>query len=304
MFSKERALEIVDYADKNGDEEAKDHFSFIHIDSIRRARNLLKTDNDIYTVPKILVLDIETAPNRAYVWGKWKQNVNNFISQWFMLTWSAKWLNDEKVYSDRVNSKEAKSEDDLRILKSISKLLNEADYVIAHNGVKFDFPRINSRLAVNNLLPVTPYMPIDTCRLARKHFGFLSNKLDDLLSTFGLEGKTSTGFELWERCINGDNKALKEMEEYNINDVVILEELYKKIRPYVKGLPSVSQSMTGRNGNIACTVCGSENVKFEGHYRTNQNIFRSYRCNDCGAIAGRERKSIVKDKNELVPVSR
>ena len=51
-------------------------------------------NNKTNKFPKILLFDVETAPMRAYVWGRWKQNIslNETISEWYMLCWSAKWL--------------------------------------------------------------------------------------------------------------------------------------------------------------------------------------------------------------------
>lgn len=306
MWCKETAEKIVKYADSNGDEKAKEHFQLKNLSSVRRARTLLNADNRIINTPKILVMDIETAPILAFVWSKWNNNIYNneqFVHDWFMLTWAVKWMGEDKVYSGKLTSKEAKNEDDKRIVKELADYMNEADYVLAHNGDKFDFPRINSRLALNGLKPISPYVSIDTCKLARRNFGFTSNKLDDLLKQFGLSGKTSTDFSLWRRCVEGDLTALKEMESYNKNDVVILEKLYMVLRPYIKGLPNLVQSVTGMGKDKACAVCGSTDLKHDGYYRTNANIFNSYRCNSCGGFS-RGRKSIVLDKNELTNVAR
>ena len=51
--------------------------------------------------PKILILDIETSPLKAYVWKRWKENISldQTISEWFMLCWSAKWLYSAETMS-------------------------------------------------------------------------------------------------------------------------------------------------------------------------------------------------------------
>ena len=51
---------------------------------------------------KILLLDIETAPMKAYVWKRWKENISldQTISEWFMLCWSAKWLYSEEAMGE------------------------------------------------------------------------------------------------------------------------------------------------------------------------------------------------------------
>ena len=122
----------------------------------------LKIDKSKY--PKILIFDIETSPMASYTWGRWKQNVSldQTISEWFMLSWSAKWLNNPNMMSDALTPEEVSREDDARITRSIWHLLNEADIIIAHNGVKFDTPKLNSRFIINGLMPPTPYRQIDT----------------------------------------------------------------------------------------------------------------------------------------------
>lgn len=48
---------------------------------------------------KILVLDIETSPHLAYVWGLFKENIpiDRLIEEGRILCWSAKWLNDKQT---------------------------------------------------------------------------------------------------------------------------------------------------------------------------------------------------------------
>lgn len=101
----------------------------------------LKIDKSKY--PKILIFDIETSPMASYTWGRWKQNISldQTISEWFMLSWSAKWLNNPNMMSDVLTPEEALREDDSRITKSMWQLFNEADIVLAHNAcVQRDTP--------------------------------------------------------------------------------------------------------------------------------------------------------------------
>jgi hypothetical protein len=55
------------------------------------------------TGPRVLTLDIETAPLESYTWGIWDQNIglNQIKSEWTILSFSAKWLGEKKViYGD------------------------------------------------------------------------------------------------------------------------------------------------------------------------------------------------------------
>lgn len=250
------------------------------------------TQNEV----KILLLDIETAPLRAYVWSRWKQNIylGQTISEWFMLCWSAKWLGEDTVYSARVTGEEALTEDDSSIIKPLWDLLNEADILIAHNGKTFDIPKINTRFIINGLPPTTPYKQIDTMEVAKKQFGFSSNKLDNLAILFGFDRKLETGFELWKECMEGKEESLAYMEEYNRYDVILLEKVYLKLRPYIKNHPNLGvYTMCEEN---QCGHCASKDLTFTGYTYTNTGKYSLYKCNECGAISRTRITSLSKNK--------
>ncbi len=113
-----------------------------------------------------------------------------------MLCWSAKFVGSNEILSDRISSEEVLKEDDKRITTSLWHLLNEVDVVVAHNGKKFDVPKINTRFLLNGLPPTNQYMQIDTKEIACKQFGFSSNKLDALAIYFGYDRKLDTDFDL------------------------------------------------------------------------------------------------------------
>lgn len=254
--------------------------------------------------PKILIFDIETSPMRAYVWGRWKQNVHleQTISEWFALSWSAKWLNNPNIMSDVLTPAEVLIENDGRIVKSLWKLFNEADIVIAHNGQRFDVPRMNSRFIVHGLNPPNPYRQIDTLTTARKEFGFLSNKLDALAGYFGIEHKSETNFNLWVRCLNGEQEALSYMEEYNIKDILILEAVYLCLRPWMKNHPNLG--LYAENEEETCPHCGSTNVAETGTFSyTNVSKFSNVRCLDCGGVARRRTSDYPKEKRKQLVVA-
>lgn len=130
---------------------------------VREARHLLKRGAYKADKPagqlKILIFDIETSPLKAYVWSRWKQNIylDQTISEWFMICWSAKWLGEDKVISDCLTPEEILKEDDGRIIKRLWGLLDECDIVVAHNGLAFDVPKMNSRFILHGLPPTSPY---------------------------------------------------------------------------------------------------------------------------------------------------
>jgi DNA polymerase elongation subunit (family B) len=261
-------------------------------DVIYQARAIVRNKTVKKTYPKILVFDLETSPLKAYVWSRWQQNVypDQMLSEWFLLTWSAKWLYSADVMSDKLTSKEVLAEDDERIVKTLWKLIDEADIVIAHNGDRFDVPRLNSRFIVNGLPPASSYKTIDTKKVSARQFGFSSNKLSELAKYFGFDGKLDTDFELWAKCMAGDQEALDYMQEYNDQDVILLEEVYLKLRPYIKSHPNVGIYI--EKDIPVCSACGSENIKFNNkYYYTHTGKYPIYRCK-CGAES-RGRKSLL-----------
>lgn len=248
--------------------------------------------------PKILFLDIETAPLRAFTWGLWKQNIglSQIISNWYMISWAAKWLGDDNVFSDVLQSHEAIAEDDKRIVSNLWDVLDEADIVIAHNGDGFDIPKINTRFVLHGFDPPSPYRTIDTLTIARQRFGFTSNRLDFLAKFFGYEGKAPTKFELWENCMIGDEDALYYMDVYCRQDIITLEQVFMKLRPFAKGLPNLD--LYQDNTKPVCPVCG------EGHlaslpdkfFYTQSVKYQVYRCTKCGGLA--RAKTGVKFENK------
>lgn len=244
--------------------------------------------------PKILVLDIETAPMAAWVWGRWKQNIylEQTMSEWFMISWAAKWLLSADVVSDKLTPSEILAEEDKRIIKSLWYYVDTADIIITHNGNDFDLPRINSRFIVNGFPPPSPFKSIDTKIISARQFGFSSNKLDALAGYFGFDAKLQTEFDLWKRCMKGDAEALKYMDIYCKHDVVLLEEIYLKLRPWMKSHPNLGLYLN--DAKNVCSACGSESIKLipDKYFYTQVTKYPLYRCSSCTAIS-RGRKTVM-----------
>jgi DNA polymerase elongation subunit (family B) len=252
--------------------------------------------------PKVLLVDIETAPLLGYVWQLWDQNValNQVKSDWYVLSWSAKWLGDapsKVMYMD--SSKNKNLEDDSKLLQGIWKLLDEADIVITQNGKSFDHKKLNARFIINGFKPPSSYKHIDTFLLAKKHFGFTSNKLeymsDKLCKKYKkLKHAKFSGFEMWRECLAGNQAAWKEMEKYNKYDVLALEELYTKLIPWDN---SVNFNLYHDGTEHVCT-CGSTELAKNGHSYTASGRFQRYKCVRCGSEVRGKDNLLSKDKKK------
>lgn len=250
-------------------------------------------------LPKVLLFDIETSPMEAYVWTTMPKYISKDLikNDYIMLSWSAKWLFSPEIMSDVLTKKEVLARSDKRISQSLWDLLNEADIVIAHNGYKFDIKKAKTRFIVNGLPPTTPFNTIDTLRSARRVFSFTSNSLDGLLETLGIESrKLQTTFKLWKDCLDGNTDALRTMEEYNKHDVVVLEELYIRMRPWIPSHPNMSLYAEGEENR--CAICGSSSVKEDGTYNSSSTVYTTFRCSVCSAVT-RSSKAVDKRKPGL-----
>lgn len=255
---------------------------------------------------KTLILDIETSPIMGKVWSLWKQNVSldQIEDDWFIMAYAAKWLDEDEMYYNDIRETIDDELPDVALLEELWYLLDEADFVIAHNGDRFDLKKINARLILNNFDPPSTYKSIDTLKIAKKHFGFTSNKLAYLTANLCEHKKMShgkfPGFKLWNECMIGNIKAWDEMEAYNRMDVLSLEELYLKLRPWYSSHPNVNVDKEDQEVE-ACPKCGSVHLQKRGFYYTNKGKYQRFHCNDCGGwSASTYSENTVSDRKQLL----
>lgn len=218
---------------------------------------------------RILLFDIETTPIVAYVWGLYEQNVIQVKEEWRILSVAYKWLGEKGVTFVRA------PKDDKKVCEVIHYLFDQADVVVAHNGNSFDIKKCQARFLVHGLLPPSPFKSVDTKLVAKRHFGFNSNKLDSL-GEATKEGRKvkHEGFELWLKCMANDQAAWKRMETYNKRDVQLLERLYLRMMPYMTTYPRL-------HPGAVCQHCGSDKVQYRGVYPAKREA-RRFICRNCG----------------------
>lgn len=245
--------------------------------------------------PKILTLDIETAPLKVYAWGLWDQQtgINQIDTEWSILAVCAKWMGKAPVYRDC----RGKPRDDKKLLTWVRGLLDEADIVISQNGVSFDIKKINARLIAEDMPPYSPVRHIDTKLVAQKHFGFTSNRLEWMGKNVGREPKSThkkfPGFELWAACLEDNKAAWEEMKRYNVQDVKATERLYLKMRPWIEGHPNVNTY--GNSDLEACPKCGSEHIQRRGMHTTQTARYARYHCQTCGGWSRGRKTELLRE---------
>ena len=245
---------------------------------------------------KILLIDIETSPNIAHVWGMFKQNIglNQLMETGEVICYAAKWLHDDEVFFSSIHhhSKE-------EMLLGAHALLEEADAVVHYNGERFDIPYLNTEFALAGLMPPASFKQIDLLKTVKSNFRFASNKLAHVSEEFGLEGKVShEGHTLWVKCMAGVESAWEDMREYNIQDVVLLEELYFILLPWLR--VSVNAGLYGNEEAMQCPNCGSEKLHKRGFSYTAVSKFQRYQCQGCGAWSRGSKNLTTKEERQNI----
>lgn len=236
------------------------------------------------SLPRILFIDFETLPSTAVVFGRFNLNLSprHIIEEGNQIL-SASWcyLNDDEVTGVVMSKNEAINRDDSRVLACVYEVIQNSDIVVAQNGDRFDIPLFKTRCIVNNFLPTKRFKTIDTLKIA-KQLKFDSNSLESVASALGLGSKLPhTGIKLWIDCMNGNEKALQKMLEYNRQDVRLLREVYLKLRAYDSRHPNLALYFDDEK--IRCPACGSEDVHETGNsVFTSLSEFKEMTCYDCG----------------------
>lgn len=224
--------------------------------------------------PKILFIDIETRPNLGYFWGLFNQNIGiSQIEQAVeMMCFVAKWYGSDETMFFR-----GYEEDRQEMITAAWDLLDEADIVVHFYGSRFDIPHLNREFLQNGYTPPSPFKQVDLKTVCSKKFMFTSNKLQFVSTQLGLEGKEDTKFELWRGCMYNDPESWAQMESYNRQDVILLEEVYEILLPWIPGHPHRHLY----NG-LGCPKCGSmEPMIPAGYAYTNLSRFLQWECSNC-----------------------
>jgi len=222
---------------------------------------------------RVLTLDIETAPQVAHVWGLWQQNVGlpQLLESGYVMCFAAKWEDEDKVRFHK----------GISVPKAAHRLLDQADVVVHYNGTKFDIPHLQTEMARAEMTPPSPFTQVDLCNVVKAKFRFPSNKLEYVAAQLLGDHKAPTGGHLtWVQCMAGDRAAWARMETYNVQDVLLTERLYHRLKPWCK-VPNVGL-YDGDGVIIQCPQCGSEDLQRRGLQYTDLSAYVRYWCKSCG----------------------
>jgi hypothetical protein len=221
---------------------------------------------------RILLYDIETSPNIGYTWEKWEQNVIQFVKEKELLSFAYKWLGDKEV---KAVSKEGQK-DDKKLVAALHVLFQEADIIIAHNGNQFDNKVAKARMIYHGMKPPRILQSVDTKVAAKTYFKFNGNGLEDLGVFLKLGKKLKhPGFDMWLGCMANKKSSWKQMIKYNKQDVVLLEKVYLRMRPWIHNHPRTSSASKECPHNIFHVV------EKRGYRATQTTIKQQMHCTEC-----------------------
>lgn len=242
--------------------------------------------------PRVLFLDIETAPAVGFFWGHtYQTDIIKVLRPQFVLSYAYQWADEKKIHFRGLRDyPEYKTnlENDFFLLKDLQKLMDEADVIIAHNGDKFDIRVIQGRFIRYRIPPSSPFRTIDTLRVCQREFRIESNRLAFVADYLGIGTKLPhTGLDLWERCMKGEDEAWDTMEQYNVHDIYLLREVYNVIKPYIKNHPNLAIYKLPHLTPVpaeapACPTCQSTHTKRVEPFVANARKYPQFKCNDCG----------------------
>ena len=226
-------------------------------------------------MPKILYWDIENSPKLAATFETYDTSIHHSMIYQDTFVISAQWKWD----GGEVQSITSKGKDDTRVIKKLCGLLSTADYAVAHNGDRHDWPVVLGRIMALKLPPIAEPVFIDTLKMARK-IKVASRSLEYLAKSFDLPLKKKTSGHLWLNAArDGCQKSINEICDYGKGDIDNLEQLFNLMKPYVP--TKFNQGLY--TDRPCCPSCASENMQSRGVKATKTSKYQRWQCQDCGA---------------------
>ena len=229
---------------------------------------------------KRMFFDIETSFVQGWFWrAGWKERIgtHQIIENSKIICICYKWQYEDVVHSLTWDKKQ----DDKAMLHKFVKVLGEADEAIGHNIDRFDIPIIRTRCIKQDVLMFPTYRTLDTLKKAKHYFRFEANNLNYIGEFLKVGQKTPTTHELWEKVIyNKDKNALAEMVEYCQHDVVLNEDVFTAMMPYIDH--NTNFAVQKGQDKWHCPECSGGNVTLSHTDTTPMGyIKRHMKCRDC-----------------------
>jgi len=249
--------------------------------------------------PKVVIFDLETLPNLQEALKVWPQ-LSNYPGLTLRASINTIACAGWKIYGEEKThcihawdypSWQEDVNDDYCLVKDLYEVLKDADAVITHNGAKFDWKFLQTRLMFHKISLLPSIAHIDTKQLASRNLFSFNNKLDTLGEWMVGDRKLENGgWQLWVDVHSRKKSAMKLMSEYCMQDVDLLEKVYKRLIPFVKNHPNMNLWVKDRVR--VCPNCGHNKLSSRGWRYSKTGKFRRYVCRNCGSPSRGDKKEL------------
>lgn len=196
----------------------------------------------------ILLYDIETTHLKAD-WG-WT----------ICIGW--KWLDSKGVYvkslMDYPDWKQNLT-NDRALVEEFHRVMSEADMRVGFYSRGFDIKFLQSKWLQYELPPLPQIPEVDLFFVAKSNLALTRKNLDNITRFLGLDQKKYyVTAKIWQQAMVGNPDAIRKIMAHCRQDVRITEQLYYKLRPYIRTHPRTA-------GYYNCRYCGSDKVQRRGY---------------------------------------
>ena len=164
-----------------------------------------------------------------------------------------------------------------QLVKAVAAEFAKADLLIGYYTTGFDLPYLNAKMLEYGLPALPPIPQVDLFYTAKSKLAVSRRSLQNVAYYIRAENsKTPVEGRLWKAAQLGSKKSLRQIEKHNIADVLVLSEVYEKLRPLVRTHPRV-------NGYGPCRYCGSDKLQRRGLAVTKlRGEQQRLHCQNCG----------------------
>ena len=249
------------YSREQAQNELADHFGVLPR-SIRNWAKKLQVNSTETRPNKIMVYDIETSRNKAWVWWSGKQYIHSsqLIDEPRIITVAWKWLGDDKVNHLTWDNNHS----DRTLMEKFLTEYNKADMIIGYNNDRFDNRWINARAMKYDLDVNTHVRSFDIMKEEKRVFRTVGYSMAYMASFANVTHKQGhEGIHMWNMIQTGSpseqEEYLQKMVDYNVGDIVATEELYFRLRKYFGHKTHLGVLNGGER--FSCPDTGSLNVE-------------------------------------------
>jgi len=252
---------------------------------------------------KILILDVERLPGitKQFWWDRGdlqKKYIGYETVERMPRTTivCAKWYDEPDVIALAEWDKGGRK----KFLKTVHRLMSQADIIVGHFITGADLPWLANDLHVEAQLdPLPPFKTIDTLKAIRKVFGVGApfKSLDAFCQIVGIEAKTDRyDARAMERAVTEKSVPDRErLVQYCAGDVVATQGLLDWLTPHLPNPPALF--VDGKDKLTVCHRCGGDTEPIPRRYVANVLTYSMRRCTVC---KGYSRISIEPERLSIV----